>query len=97
MLGLFKAILVIILLFIVIFLGAYFILPNLREALNEEHGIVIPKKLTVIPLLIVGLLLILSSVYTVSDTEQAVITMFGKVQSTQGAGLHFKLPILQKL
>lgn len=97
MLGLLKFILAIILLLVVIFLGAYFISPNLREALNEEHGIVIPKKLTIIPLLIVGLLLVLSSVYTVSDTEQAVITMFGKVQDTQGAGLHFKLPFLQKV
>ena len=97
MLGLLKFILAIVLLLVVIFLGAYFISPNLREALNEEHGIVIPKKLTIIPLLIVGLLLVLSSVYTVSDTEQAVITMFGKVQDTQGAGLHFKLPFLQKV
>ena len=33
-----------------------------------------------------------SSVYVVDETENAVITRFGKYQQTVGSGLHFKLP-----
>lgn len=33
-----------------------------------------------------------SSFYTVAETEQAVITTFGRVTGTADAGLHFKLP-----
>lgn len=41
------------------------------------------------------ILCLLNSFYTVSETETAVVTMFGKVQSTEGAGVHFKLPFIQ--
>ena len=34
----------------------------------------------------------LSCFYIVDETENAVITRFGKYQETVGAGLHFKLP-----
>ena len=33
-----------------------------------------------------------SSIYVVDETENAVITRFGKYQQTVGSGLHFKLP-----
>ena len=33
-----------------------------------------------------------SSVYVVDETENAVITRFGKYTQTVGSGLHFKLP-----
>ena len=36
--------------------------------------------------------LIFSSVYTVTEQEQAVITTFGKYSKTEGAGIRFKLP-----
>ncbi len=36
-----------------------------------------------------------SSIYSVSEQEQAVITQFGKVVSVETAGLHFKLPFIQ--
>lgn len=38
-----------------------------------------------------------SSVYTVSEQEQAVVTTFGKRTSTQDVGLHFKIPFVQKV
>lgn len=38
------------------------------------------------------IVLVLSSVYTVGDKEQAVITTFGKVTGTTDPGIHFKLP-----
>lgn len=46
---------------------------------------------------IVVLLAAFGSFYTVDENEQAVVTMFGKAQSTQGAGVHFKLPFLQRV
>ncbi len=33
--------------------------------------------------------------YSVSEEEQAVVTTFGSVSSTESAGLHFKIPFLQ--
>ena len=35
--------------------------------------------------------------YSVSEEEQAVVTMFGNVSSTETAGLHFKIPFLQQV
>lgn len=46
---------------------------------------------------LVVLLCLFGSFYTVSENEQAVITMFGAVQKTEGAGLHFKIPFLQSV
>ena len=41
---------------------------------------------------------VFSSVYTVDDKQQAVVTTFGKVTDVTGAGLHFKLPFgIQKV
>ena len=38
---------------------------------------------------------VFSSIYSVSEQEQAVITQFGKVVGVEGAGLHFKVPFIQ--
>ena len=51
-------------------------------------------------LIILGALVavgIFSSIYSVSEQEQAVITQFGKVVGVETAGLHFKLPFIQQL
>ena len=53
-------------------------------------------KLIAIPIVLFGLLFLFNSFYTVAENEQAVITMFGTVQRTEGAGVHFKIPFLQK-
>ncbi|HYO93095.1 MAG TPA: protease modulator HflC [Polyangiaceae bacterium] len=50
-------------------------------------------------LLIAGLLVLSSSFYTVAETEQVIITQFGKPSAdpvTQ-AGLHFKTPFIQEV
>ncbi len=46
-------------------------------------------------LLIAGFFL--SSVYTVSEQEQAVIMQFGKAEGIKTAGLHFKIPFIQTI
>ncbi len=38
--------------------------------------------------------LIFNSVYTVDEREQALVLRFGKYLETNGAGLHFKLPLI---
>lgn len=40
----------------------------------------------------VAAILLLSSVYTVNDKQQAVVTTFGKVTAVTDPGIHFKLP-----
>lgn len=46
----------------------------------------------VIPLALVLIFFIASCFYTVNETENAVVTTFGKVSGVSSAGLHFKLP-----
>ncbi len=50
-------------------------------------------------LIVLGLVLLSSSVYVVSEKEQVVITQFGKPigKPIKEAGLHFKLPFIQKV
>ena len=51
-----------------------------------------PNKLIFIIAGILVLILLGTSVFIVDQTEQAVMTRFGKYTTTKGAGLHFKLP-----
>ena len=49
---------------------------------------------------VVGIIVIagaFSSYYSVSEDQQAVLTMFGKVVRTDSAGIYFKIPFLQKV
>lgn len=39
----------------------------------------------------------ISGLYSVSEQEQAVVTQFGKVIGVETAGLHFKVPFIQKV
>ena len=48
-------------------------------------------------LVVVVLSLIGGCYYNVSEQEQAVLTMFGKVVRTDTAGLYFKLPLIQQV
>lgn len=54
--------------------------------------------LTIIAILI-GIFLIAASAYRVNETEQAIITQFGKPvgEPVTEAGLHFKMPFIQKV
>ncbi|MBQ9764844.1 MAG: FtsH protease activity modulator HflK [Lachnospiraceae bacterium] len=59
------------------------------------------KKLTsmvkLVIAVIVVLVLALSSVYTIGEQEQAVLTTFGKASPVTESGLHFKIPFIQKV
>ncbi len=49
-------------------------------------------KIIFLPLLVLATILIFSSFYTVQPKEEAVVLRFGAYQSTNGPGLHFKIP-----
>lgn len=46
----------------------------------------------IVPLVALLLFALFTCFYTVGETEKAIVTTFGKVTSTQSAGLQFKLP-----
>lgn len=58
------------------------------------------KKITIAVIAAVAVLLAVVSIgasfYTVDDKQQAVITTFGKVTDITDAGIHFKLPFIQR-
>ena len=50
----------------------------------------------VVPLAIVAVIG-LGSFYTVEEQEQAVVTTFGEVTAVEDVGLHFKIPLIQRV
>ena len=70
---------------------------NARELQSDSqrrpNGL--PAILPLAMLLIVGYAL-WQGVYTVEPHEQAVVMRFGKYTSTQGPGLHYKIPIVDR-
>ncbi len=64
----------------------------------EKKTSAIPKILgTLILLLIVGGMLLTQSVYSINEQEEAVITTFGTATTVSQPGLHFKIPVIQKV
>ncbi|NLK27441.1 MAG: FtsH protease activity modulator HflK [Clostridiales bacterium] len=59
------------------------------------------KKMKSFVLLIIGIMiatiLFFGSFYTIKEQEQAVITTFGRAKTVGTAGLHFKIPLIQKV
>ena len=39
----------------------------------------------------------MTSVYSVTEQQQAVVTMFGKVQEVKNAGMYFRIPFIQRV
>ncbi len=77
--------------------GTYSWTPDQGQPRNKPN----PKKL-IRSILIVALVIILGSsamscFYTVDDKQQAVVTTFGKVTDITEAGVHFKIPYIQKV
>lgn len=57
----------------------------------------IGKYVTIAVIVIVLFVMIAGSFYNVSEQENAVVTMFGKVVRTDTAGLYFKIPLIQQV
>ena len=54
-------------------------------------------RILIVLVILVLLAAVLGSYYNVSEQENAVVTMFGKVVRTDTAGLYFKIPFLQQV
>ena len=56
-------------------------------------------KKAVIPavIIIVGIIILSNSFYTIREQEQAVVTTFGTPQAVAEPGLHFKIPLVQEV
>ena len=67
---------------------------DVDSALNKFP---IGKYLGIAVIAIIVFLLITGSFYNVSEQENAVVTMFGKVVRTDTAGLYFKIPVVQQV
>jgi len=59
---------------------------------NSVKGRISPNMIIIVIVGILALILLGTSVFIVDQTEQAVMTRFGRYISTKGPGLHFKLP-----
>ncbi|MDR1748093.1 MAG: FtsH protease activity modulator HflK [Spirochaetaceae bacterium] len=59
---------------------------------GKKRSAVTPVMVVLAALIIVALAVIGTTVFMVDETEQAVLTRFGRYYTTLGAGLHFKLP-----
>lgn len=68
---------------------------NIKNEKNSSFNFS-PKKIKSITIALIVIavtaLAVLSSVYTVNDKQQAVVTTFGKVTAVTDSGIHFKLP-----
>ena len=65
---------------------------NLRSFFNRFGKLIIS-------LIVIGVILLFAfdSFYTIKEEEQAVVITFGKASAVNTAGLHFKLPLIQKV
>lgn len=68
--------------------------------MNEEQKELLrkgSKVAKVVLVLAVIAILVGQSMYTINEQEQAVVTTFGKAQSVNEPGLHFKIPFIQQV
>lgn len=66
--------------------------PGFEKKLPSFSFQKIKKVIIIVIIAIFVLLTILTSLYTVNDKQQAVVTTFGKVTGITGPGIHFRLP-----
>ncbi|OAB80244.1 SPFH domain-containing protein [Cochleicola gelatinilyticus] len=50
-----------------------------------------------IPFIILGIFILFSGIFTVKQQTAALIERFGKFQSTRNSGLHFKIPVFDRI
>ncbi|MBE5966364.1 MAG: FtsH protease activity modulator HflK [Lachnospiraceae bacterium] len=65
---------------------------NLRGYLKKFSKIVL-----LLVLIILASIVIFGSFYTIKEQEQAVVTTFGRAKTVSAAGLHFKIPLIQRV
>ena len=68
--------------------------PPQRKKLDWKK---LGRRLLIVFLVLLILAAVFGSYYNVSEQQNAVVTMFGKVVRTDTAGLYFKIPFLQQV
>ncbi len=53
--------------------------------------------LYLIPLIIFGFIILISGIFTVKQQTAAIVERFGKFLSTRSSGLHFKIPVFDRI
>lgn len=92
-----------ILFFIAILLFAAFCVSAVMDIIKKKRGVdlhvlkVVKKVVPIVIAVIIVASVGFNAVYSVSENENAVVTMFGKVQRVDTAGVHVKVPFLQNI
>ena len=64
---------------------------------NKGGPVGLGKLIGIVAAVIVALVLITGSAYTIREQEQAVLITFGQAKAVTDPGLHFKIPIIQEV
>lgn len=69
------------------------------ETMNPKKGgtVGLGKLVAIVAAVVVALILITGSAYTIKEQEQAVLITFGQAKAVTDPGLHFKIPIIQEV
>ena len=67
------------------------------ESIRKREEKAISRIINIVGFFILGLFLFFNAVYTLSETEQAVVTTFGVPTVNTGKGMQFKVPFIQKV
>lgn len=65
------------------------------EGLTKKEKKIVKLGIEAVVCMIIVVLLLLNSIYTLSENEVAVVNTFGKAESIITPGIHFKIPFIQ--
>ena len=72
-----------------------------KKEKKKGPGIRVPKHtgfaVTAVVIVLAAAVLSFDSFYTLSEEEMAVVTTFGKPSVEEASGLHFKIPVIQRV
>lgn len=67
-----------------------------RENTRDKELSKVVRIVSLVAIGILALILLLTSMYTINEDQDAVLTTFGQPSTVSESGMHFKLPIVQK-
>jgi len=70
---------------------------NIAEGATENIWKKVKRIITGVLLALAAFVLVFTGMYNIKEQQQGVVTMFGEVVRTDTAGLHFKLPLIQRV
>lgn len=73
---------------------------NLLSRVSEPLRRIFSKismSIVIVVMILLGIVLGLDSYYKIADKEQAIVIRFGKAQTIKETGLHFKVPIIDRV